>query len=122
VCWVVAARGGPDPRWQGNNADRAVDWLFNHPDEPAAPAPAAAASAAVPAVPAPAAPADPRPPRYRLVAAINHRGRNTQHGHYVAHVWMDGRWVLFNDQRVLETPRPDLGSAYMYFYRKVDDA
>ena len=38
--------------------------------------------------------------KYRLLAIISHMGRNTECGHYVAHVKKEGKWVLFNDEKV----------------------
>ena len=38
--------------------------------------------------------------KYRLLGIISHMGRNTECGHYVAHIKKDGRWVLFNDEKV----------------------
>ena len=32
---------------------------------------------------------------------ISHMGRNTDCGHYVAHVKKGDRWVLFNDEKVM---------------------
>ena len=34
------------------------------------------------------------------MAIISHMGRNTECGHYVAHVKKGDRWVLFNDEKV----------------------
>ena len=38
---------------------------------------------------------------YSLVAIISHIGRNTDHGHYVCHIKKEGKWSLFNDEKVL---------------------
>lgn len=95
-----------------------MDWILNHPDATDdVPAPAASAAAASEEAPR-AVQADMRPPEYELFAAINHRGASPHTGHYVAHLLVDGKWVLFNDRRVLLTPQPALGSAYVYFFRK----
>eukprot|EP00698_Gefionella_okellyi_P005739 TRINITY_DN151_c0_g1_i2.p1 TRINITY_DN151_c0_g1~~TRINITY_DN151_c0_g1_i2.p1 ORF type:complete len:722 (-),score=193.89 TRINITY_DN151_c0_g1_i2:124-2289(-) len=99
-----------------NDLERAVDWLFNHPD--------ADEEAAV-TVPESAAPTivepDLAPAKYKLIAAVNHRGASAQSGHYVAHLLIDDKWVLFNDRRVFVTPHPALGSAYIYFYRREEE-
>jgi ubiquitin carboxyl-terminal hydrolase 5/13 len=42
------------------------------------------------------------PGRYRLVAIVSHMGSSTACGHYVAHVFKGGRWVIFNDEKVGE--------------------
>jgi uncharacterized UBP type Zn finger protein len=38
--------------------------------------------------------------KYTLMAIISHMGKNTEHGHYIAHVRKNGEWVLFNDEKV----------------------
>jgi len=57
--------------------------------------------------------------RYRLKAIISHMGSNTGCGHYVCHIRKDGRWVLFNDEKVAasEDLPKDLG--YLYLYERV---
>ncbi|KAJ3212556.1 hypothetical protein HDU82_000495 [Entophlyctis luteolus] len=96
-----------------NSVERAVDWLFSHAgeemvvDEPtssdSATAPQSASS------------------KYELVAFISHRGTSAHCGHYVAHVKKEGRWVLFNDNKVAEVPDilKAVGEAYIYFYKSV---
>ena len=59
------------------------------------------------------------PGQYELIATVSHIGRNTDHGHYVCHVKKDGRWVLFDDDRVALSTKPPLDKAFMYCYRKV---
>jgi ubiquitin carboxyl-terminal hydrolase 5/13 len=44
------------------------------------------------------------PGHYRLVAIISHMGSSTACGHYVAHVFKGGRWVIFNDEKVGARP------------------
>lgn len=38
--------------------------------------------------------------QYNLAGFISHMGANTACGHYVAHIKKDGRWVIFNDEKV----------------------
>ena len=38
---------------------------------------------------------------YSLVGFISHMGANTACGHYVAHIRKEGRWVIYNDEKVL---------------------
>ena len=38
--------------------------------------------------------------KYRLLAVVKHRGRNTQEGHYVAYTRFGDDWFLLNDDRV----------------------
>lgn len=40
------------------------------------------------------------PGRYTLLGFISHMGASTAAGHYVAHIRKDGRWVIFNDEKV----------------------
>ncbi|CAG9102995.1 unnamed protein product [Plutella xylostella] len=53
---------------------------------------------------------------YKLVAFISHMGTSSTVGHYVCHVLHDGRWVIFNDEKVAlsENPPKDLGYLYLY--------
>lgn len=62
------------------------------------------------------------PGKYKLVAFISHMGESTLVGHYVCHILKDGRWVIFNDEKVAvsECPPKDLG--YLYLYRRVPDS
>lgn len=46
-------------------------------------------------------------------------GANTSCGHYVAHVRKNGRWVLFNDEKVAASHAPPKELGYLYFYRRV---
>lgn len=53
------------------------------------------------------------------MAFISHMGTSTMVGHYVCHILKDGRWVIYNDNKVAisECPPKDLG--YLYLYRRV---
>lgn len=48
--------------------------------------------------------------RYKLIGVISHMGKNTEHGHYVCHLWRNGKWVLYNDDKV-KIPR----NTYQYY-------
>ncbi|CAG4971126.1 unnamed protein product [Colias eurytheme] len=54
--------------------------------------------------------------KYKLVAFISHMGTSTMVGHYVCHILHEGRWVIFNDNKVAlsENPPKDLGYLYLY--------
>ena len=56
---------------------------------------------------------------YKLVAFISHMGTSTMVGHYVCHIQKNGRWIIFNDEKVAfsENPPKDLG--YIYLYQRV---
>lgn len=105
-----------------NNVERAVDWLFNHPeaglDEPE-PAAAAAAPAVAPVVAAAAV--DAAPKHYQLFGFILHKGNTIQSGHYVAYLWSAERshWILFDDERVSISEKPPIDQAYLYLFRRL---
>ncbi|KAF8905100.1 ubiquitin carboxyl-terminal hydrolase 14 [Gymnopilus junonius] len=116
-------------RETGGNAERAVEWLFNHPDdigeESAAPVASAALSgpAQVPGI-------KEVPTRYKLVGFISHKGPSVHSGHYVAHIRKKGlkagegdEWVLFNDEKVVKADGESVNQlkqlAYLYFFCRV---
>ncbi|CAH2269498.1 jg27215, partial [Pararge aegeria aegeria] len=89
---------------------RALDWIFSHADQ-------------LDAEDLPVAPVQDRtlgcrdgPEKYKLVAFISHMGTSTMVGHYVCHILHEGRWVIFNDNKVAlsENPPKDLGYLYLY--------
>lgn len=41
------------------------------------------------------------PGRYSIVGFVSHMGASTSAGHYVSHIRKAGRWVIFNDEKVL---------------------
>lgn len=100
-----------------NNVERAADWIFSHVDELNAPMeteePAGAGAG-------PSQPAfrDGRE-KYRLKAFISHMGTSTMVGHYVCHIRKDGRWVIFNDEKVALSENPPRDLAYLYLYERV---
>ncbi|OJA20690.1 hypothetical protein AZE42_06032 [Rhizopogon vesiculosus] len=119
-------------RETGGNMERAVEWLFNHPDDTGEDtAPAASSSETTKAPPG----SSRLPARYRLKAFISHKGPSVHSGHYVAHIRMPrigdamdvddvaGDWVLFNDEKVVRadaTSVRDLKKlAYMYVFERV---
>jgi len=112
---------------QGGSAERAVDWLFSHPNDDgsdSAPATTSASSAAPGVAPLGSAML---PATYRLKAFISHKGPSVHSGHYVAHVWAgEGQgWVLFNDEKVVKAEggaqsAEELAKlAYVYFFERV---
>jgi ubiquitin carboxyl-terminal hydrolase 5/13 len=58
--------------------------------------------------------------KYNLVGIISHIGENTGSGHYVAHLKKDGRWVIFNDEKVALSENPPIRHAYMYLFQRSD--
>jgi ubiquitin carboxyl-terminal hydrolase 5/13 len=58
--------------------------------------------------------------KYDLVGLISHIGKNTGSGHYVAHLIKDGRWVIFDDEKVALSENPPIRHAYMYLFQRSD--
>ena len=111
---------------QGGNVERAVEWLFSHPDDTGEDAPAASASAAPGGQqPGPQVGGSSElPARYRLKAFISHNGPSVHSGHYVAHIRTEAEgWVLFNDEKVVkadaESVRELKKLAYLYVFERV---
>ncbi|KAL4439029.1 hypothetical protein ABPG77_006966 [Micractinium sp. CCAP 211/92] len=107
------------------SVERAADWLMSRIDDLDAAVEAALASASGAGAPAGgagagAAPLLDGPGRYELEAIISHMGQNTACGHYVCHVKKDGRWVLFNDEKVAASREPPRDRGYLYLYRRAD--
>ncbi|KAI0055329.1 ubiquitin carboxyl-terminal hydrolase 14 [Artomyces pyxidatus] len=105
-------------RETGGDPERAVEWLFSHPDdtgEDTAPAPAES----TPSGPGTAT----LPARYRLKAFISHKGPSVHSGHYVAHVREGSDWVLFNDEKVVKADKESVETlkalAYLYVFERV---
>ncbi|KAI9450058.1 ubiquitin carboxyl-terminal hydrolase 14, partial [Lactarius psammicola] len=112
-------------RETNGDAERAVEWLFSHPDDTgedeqpssgsgnAGSAVAGATVAAVTQLPA----------RYRLRAFVSHKGPSVHSGHYVAHIRTEAAgWVLFNDEKVVradpESVRALKALAYLYVFER----
>ncbi|KAJ7827504.1 hypothetical protein B0H14DRAFT_1230424 [Mycena olivaceomarginata] len=104
-------------RETSGNAERAVEWLFNHPDDTGADdAPAAAAA------PAAVGGSTNVPAKYKLKAFISHKGPSVHSGHYVAHIRIGDAWVLFNDEKVVKADAESVKElkklAYLYVFEK----
>jgi ubiquitin carboxyl-terminal hydrolase 5/13 len=97
----------------GGDVERAIDYVFSHPEGP----PSAVAPQVEPV--APVAPTN-GVASYRLVAMISHMGANAMTGHYVAHVKdaATGEWVLFNDEKVAVSKETPFKLASVYFYAR----
>jgi ubiquitin carboxyl-terminal hydrolase 5/13 len=105
-----------------NDPERAVEWLFSHPDGAAEDATAASSSDA------PGAETgllDDGAGLYKLRGFISHIGKNTGSGHYVAHIRKfipsldEERWVIFNDQSVALSEQPPREHGYVYLYERL---
>jgi ubiquitin carboxyl-terminal hydrolase 5/13 len=106
-------------RSTGGDLERAVEWVFNHPDDDgAADDPSGNAADAAVSADGPDTQA-----RYRLVAFISHKGTSVHAGHYVAYARTGpgSNWVLFNDSKVADS-QPTIADAkahaYVYLFRK----
>jgi len=88
-----------------NNVERAIDWLFNHPEEDSN----ESLSLQDPILPA----------NYRLHSVISHKGTSVHCGHYVTHIHKDKQWALYNDNKVVGVPQPPLEEAYIYILRRI---
>lgn len=107
-------------RSTGGDMERAIEWVFNHPDDDGAvEAPAADGLSSSSA----AADGPDSRAQYRLVAFISHKGTSVHAGHYVAYARAGpgSGWVLFNDSKVADsqpTIAEAMAHAYIYLFRK----
>ncbi|KAF2722305.1 ubiquitinyl hydrolase [Polychaeton citri CBS 116435] len=105
----------------GGDMERAVDWLFNHPEATGdfgeETAPVGEAEAAVKEVAR-----DTKPAKFSLSSIVCHKGASIHAGHYVAFVKEQREgWVLFNDEKVaLGGDVEEMKKfAYIYFFRRM---
>lgn len=105
-------------------ADRAADWLFSHMDdldEAMASINPGAASGTETSRSEKAPLEDAAQGIYKLQGMISHIGKNTGSGHYVAHLKdKEGRWVIFNDEKVALSSKPPIEHAYLYLFQRMD--
>ncbi|WOL18550.1 ubiquitin carboxyl-terminal hydrolase 14 [Canna indica] len=99
----------------GGDIEKATDWIFGQPEVSdciETDASSSAVQVSDPGVP------DGRG-KYKLMAFVSHMGTSTHCGHYVAHVYKDGRWVIFNDSKVGASVDPPKDMGYLYFYERM---
>ncbi|KAF8632371.1 hypothetical protein AX15_001905 [Amanita polypyramis BW_CC] len=113
------------------NVERAVEWLFSHPDDTGEEdvAPSTAASSSSTGTSKPIRGSKTVPARYALKAFVSHKGPSVHSGHYVAHVKVptpdntQGEWVLFNDEKVVKADKESVNElkrlAYLYVFERV---
>uniref|UniRef100_A0A4W4G5N7 ubiquitinyl hydrolase 1 n=1 Tax=Electrophorus electricus TaxID=8005 RepID=A0A4W4G5N7_ELEEL len=89
-----------------NNLERALDWIFTHPESEEESRPCFLTPFFLTV-------------GYELFAFISHMGTSTMSGHYVCHIKKEGRWVIYNDHKVCLSERPPKDLGYMYFYRRL---
>lgn len=107
------------------DVNRALDWVFSHPDDQGDFGEEAPAAASTPkALPG----SDKLPAKFELQSIVCHKGASIHAGHYVAFVRKstggtdtDKHWVLFNDEKVVEAADVDEMKkfAYIYFFRMI---
>ncbi|KUJ15703.1 ubiquitin carboxyl-terminal hydrolase-like protein [Mollisia scopiformis] len=108
----------------GGDMERAVEWLFSHPDdqgefEDEAPAVAEGAPKYVPG-------SSDLPAKFQLQSIICHKGASIHAGHYVAFIrkLLEGEsspsWVLYNDEKVVKANDVEEMKkfAYVYFFQR----
>jgi ubiquitin carboxyl-terminal hydrolase 5/13 len=105
----------------GGQADRAADWLFSHMDDLDGAISTeknkedSSTSKALSTIDV-----EDGDGRYSLVGMVSHIGKNTSSGHYVCHLKKDGKWVIFNDEKVALSESPPIPHAYMYLFQRKD--
>ncbi|TMW55911.1 hypothetical protein Poli38472_008559 [Pythium oligandrum] len=104
-----------------HNPDRAAEWLFSHMEDLDSAVAQWKNDAAASSSPSePKQKLDNDNGDYELVGFVSHIGRNTNSGHYVCHLKKEGRWVIFNDDKVALSAEPPLGAGYLYLFRRTD--
>ncbi|KAK2408454.1 ubiquitin carboxyl-terminal hydrolase [Trifolium repens] len=102
----------------GGDIEKATDWIFNNPEA------SVSSMDTVTSDTASSSDAVGLPDgggRYRLIGVVSHSGTSTLCGHYVAHVLKDGRWVIFNDNKVGASVNPPKEMGYLYFFERLHD-
>ncbi|TIA83227.1 ubiquitin carboxyl-terminal hydrolase 14 [Aureobasidium pullulans] len=104
------------------DVERAVEWLFNHPDatgdfgeEQESGDQASAQQSESQAVLE-----DNKPANFKLQSIVCHKGGSIHAGHYVAFIRKEPGWILFNDEKVaLGGDVEEMKKfAYIYFFRR----
>lgn len=110
-------------RETGGDIERAVEWVFSHPDDQGdfgedAPPPEAAEKTE--------AGSSTLPAKFQLHSIVCHKGTSIHAGHYVAFIrklldTQGPKWVLFNDEKVVEAGDVEemKKTAYVYFFNRV---
>jgi len=98
------------------NADRAVDWLFNHAEDPSINDEIKQAPEEVKTE----TKRDNNPAHFELSAFVLHLGSSTGVGHYVAYIKSGKEWLQYNDRKVSIVPESNLpiGNSYLLFWRR----
>ncbi|KAL6538376.1 ubiquitin-specific protease ubp14 [Orobanche gracilis] len=99
----------------GGDIEKATEWIFNSPSGVSSmdTTPSSSGNAVDAALPDGQG-------RYRLMGSVSHIGTSTHCGHYVAHIYKNGRWVIFNDEKVAVSKNPPIDMGYLYFFERID--
>ncbi|GAO15615.1 hypothetical protein UVI_02050470 [Ustilaginoidea virens] len=109
------------------DVERAVEWLFSHPDDQGLLEDEADGTHVRPATPKEFAGSAALPAKFQLQSIVCHKGTSIHAGHYVAFIRKQlgseatPSWVLFNDEKVVEATDVDemRKFAYVYFFNRV---
>lgn len=112
-------------RETSGNVERAMEWIFSHPEDEMIAADAAAAASAANVAPAKAADDSSfvdGPAKYRVRAFVSHMGTSVHSGHYVCHANRDdASWAIYNDRVVAECSPVPIGMAYIYLLERINN-
>jgi len=99
-----------------NNVERAVEWIFSHPEGEAQAAPQSSQGTGD----EPTQGLKDGESRYRLAGFISHMGTSPHSGHYVCHIKDEtlGRWIIYNDNKVAVSEKPPKEFGYLYLYKR----
>ncbi|KAH0565883.1 hypothetical protein GP486_000713 [Trichoglossum hirsutum] len=112
----------------GGDVERAIEWLFNHPDDQGDTGDENNGAAAVGGPKVIDLPgSETLPAHFQLHSIVCHKGGSIHSGHYVAFIRKrvggeyGDSWVLFNDEKVVEAVDVEEMKkfAYIYFFRRV---
>ncbi|GLU23463.1 hypothetical protein SLE2022_394640 [Rubroshorea leprosula] len=103
----------------GGDIEKATDWIFNNPNASTSSDMDTTSSNNTTPTTTDAGLPD-GGGKYRLFGIVSHIGTSTQCGHYVAHILKDGRWVIFNDNKVGASINPPKDMGYLYFFERIN--
>ncbi|KAK7992937.1 Ubiquitinyl hydrolase 1 [Apiospora saccharicola] len=111
-------------RETGGNVERAIEWIFNHPDDQGDFGGDSEMAGSAPAEKQEPGSAD-LPAKFQLQSIVCHKGTSIHAGHYVAFIrkiidTQVPKWVLFNDEKVVEAVDAEemKKTAYVYFFNR----
>lgn len=109
----------------GNDANAAVEWLFNNPDDDGVvedAKPVINVQQEVEDLKEELLQAESATGKYKLKAVVCHKGSSPHTGHYVVFIKHEGKWVLFNDEKVVVCESDNIDDirncGYIYFFQK----